>query len=117
MIKEFYYIKKKIYKSKLNIQDNQSINTITSIEPGEKIMAINFVSVGFQGIINYCLPCKNTDLFVKLETKLNKDFSELADHETYFEVNTRRIKRFKTLDENKIKSNDVVGVFLFDAEK
>ena len=94
--------------------NNQDTFSITSIRPGEKIMAINFVSMGNQDIVNYCLPCKNTDLFVRLEEKINNDFPQLKDHETYFEVKTRRIKRFKTLDENNIKSNDVINIFIID---
>ena len=95
--------------------NNHLNNTITSIRPGEKIMTINFVSMGIQDITNYSIPCKNTDLFVRLEEKLNNDFPILKDHETYFEViPTQRIKRFKTLDENNIKSNAVVNVFIAD---
>ena len=72
--------------------------------------------MGFQDIINYSLVCKNTDLFVKLEEKLNNDYTQLKDKETYIMVNGRRIKRFKTLDENQIKSNDVINLFLIDDE-
>ncbi len=56
------------YKSLKNNQE------ITSIKPGEKILAINFLSMGTQDIMNYCMPCKNTDLFVRLEEKLYEDF-------------------------------------------
>ena len=90
---------------------------ITSIKPGEKILSVNFVSMGFQDIINYSLPCKNTDLFVRLEEQLNNDFPNLKEQETYFLVNGNRIKRFKTLDENHIKKNDIINVFLIDDEK
>ena len=38
------------------------------------------------------------------------------DYETYFEVNTKRIKRFKTLEDNKLKTNDIISVFRFDEE-
>ena len=41
--------------------------TIKSILPGEKIMAVNFVSMGSQDIGHYNLVCKNVDLFVKLD--------------------------------------------------
>ena len=99
-----------------NLNNNLSNNYITSIRPGEKIFAVNFVSMGFQDIINYSLVCKNTDLFVRLEEKLNNDYTQLKDKETYFMVNGRRIKRFKTLDENQIKSNDVINLFLIDDE-
>ena len=103
------------YNNNLN---NNLINSsyITSLKPGERILAVNFVSNGFQGIMNYCLPCKNTDLFVRLEEKLNNDYPQLKDKETYFLVNGRRIKRFKTLDENKIKSNDIINLFLIEDE-
>ena len=72
--------------------------------------------MGFQDIMNYSLPCKNTDLFVRLEEKLNNDYPQLKDKETYFLVNGNRIKRFKTLDENHIKSNDIINLFLIDDE-
>ena len=103
------------YNNNLN---NNLINSsyITSLKPGEKILSINFVSMGFQDIGHYSLPCKNTDLFVKLEEKLNNDYPQLKDKETYFLVNGRRIKRFKTLDENKIKSNDIINLFLIEDE-
>ena len=106
------------YNLNNNLNNNQIINNnyIISSKPGEKILAVNFVSNGFQGIMNYCLPCKNTDLFVKLEEKLNNDYPELKDKETYFIVNTRKIKRFKTLDENQIKGGDVINVFLYDGQ-
>ena len=49
-----------------------------------------------------------------MEEKLNDDFSKLKNCETYFEVNGRRVKRLKTWDENKIKSNDKINIFLID---
>ena len=101
------------YQMQMMNQNNYNLD-ITSINPGEKIMAINFVSMGNQSIINYALPCKNTDLFVRLEEKLYNDFPKFKDYETYFEVRTKRIKRFKTLDENDIRSNDVISVFIIE---
>ena len=104
------------YKNNLNdIQINNSIN-ITSINKGEKIFSINFVSMGFQDIGHYSLAWKNTDIFVRLEEKLNNDYPQLKDKETYFISNGRRIKRFKTLDENKIKGNDIINLFVVDDE-
>ena len=49
-----------------------------------------------------------------LEEKLNNDFPQLKDYQTVFEVNTRKIKRFKTLDENNIKSNDIINIFTIE---
>ena len=106
------------YNLNNNLNNNQIINNnyITSLNPGEKMFAVNFVSNGFQGIMNYSLPCKNTDLFVRIEEKLNNDYPELKDKETYFLVNGRKIKRFKTLEENQIKSNDLINLFLYDGQ-
>ena len=106
MIEENKQLKDKLVK---NIEED-----ITSINPGEKIMTINFVSMDITDIVNYALSCKNTDLFVRLEEKLYKDFPKFKEYETYFEVNTRRINRFKTLDDNKIKNKDVINVFIVD---
>ena len=96
----------------LSKNNNNIINyKITSINPGEEILAINFVSNGVQDIGHYNLICKNTDLFVRLEERLYQDFPDFKNYETYFEVNTKRIKRFKTIEENNIKNNDIINVF------
>ena len=94
-----------------NIQNNYEI---TSIKPGEKIMAINFVSMGNNDIGHYNLMCKNIDLFIRLEERLYKDFPQFKEYETYFEVNGKRIKRFKTLEQNNIKTNDIINIFTID---
>ena len=99
------------YKSKNNINIK---NEITSILPGEKIIGVNFVSMGINDIGHYNLVCKDSDLFVRLEERLYEDFPQFKEYETYFEVKTRRIKRFKTLKENNIKTNDIINVFIID---
>ena len=93
-------------------QNNENKNVITSIKPGERIIGVNFVSMGTNDIGHYNLVCKNTDLFVRLEERLYEDFPQFKDYETIFEVNTRRIRRFRTLDENNIKNNDIVNIFI-----
>ena len=110
-----------IYRKNMELQKYQSNNNyinasrgITSIKPGEIVYAINFVSQGNQDIFNYALPCKNTDLFVRLEEKLYNEYPKYKNYETYFEVKTKRIKRFKTLDENKIKNGDVINIFIVE---
>lgn len=77
-------------------------------------MTINFVSMANQDIANYSLPCKKTDLFVKLEEKLYKDFPKLKNKKPYFMVNAKKIERKKTIEENNITNNAVVGVFTID---
>lgn len=114
--KEVKEKKDEIQKYINELHKNQHGNSITSINPGESIIAIKFISKDIQNIDNYCLPCKNSDLFVRIEEILNNNFPQLKEHETCFEVNGRRIKRFKTLDENQIKNNDIINIFLIDSK-
>ena len=56
-------------KQKKELLDKKNIQleySITSINPGEKILAVNFVSMGNNDIGHYNLICKNIDLFCKL---------------------------------------------------
>ena len=71
---------------------------------------------GNNDINNYAMTCKNTDLFVRLEEKLYNDYPLYKNYDTLFMVNTRRILRFKTMDENKIKNNDIISVFIYEEE-
>ena len=109
-------IKKNNEIQQLLIKNNNAKSNyeITSIHPGEKIMAINFVSMGNQDIMNYNLMCKNIDLFIRLEERLYEDFPQFKEFETYFEVNGKRIKRFKTIEQNNIKTNNVINVFTIE---
>jgi len=98
----------------LKINSNNINDLIVPLLPGEKIMTLIFNTQGTQYIVNYALECKKTILFVRLEEILNNKFPDLKKHDTYFVVNTRRIKRFQTLEENGIKNNDVINIFLID---
>ena len=71
---------------------------------------------GNNDIFNYAMTCKNNELFVRLEERLYVDFPQYKKVETIFMVDTRRILRFQTLDENKIKRNDIISVFVVEPE-
>ena len=98
-------LKVDIQKQQLNfdISKIQNDYSITSIKSGEKMMTVNFTSMGIQDIDHYSLACRKADLFVRLEEKLINDFPALSENDLYFQVNVRRIKRYKTLEENNIK--------------
>ena len=98
----------------LSQNNNKDKYEITSIKPGEKVMCINFVSMGNQEIGHYGLVCKNTDLFIREEERLYEDFPNFKKYETYFEVNGKRIKRFQTLSENNIKDKDIINIFIIE---
>ena len=95
--------------NKINIL---SPNNLNYINQGEIIMAINFISTDQK--VNYALPCKNKDVFVKLEEKLYNEFPEYKDMNVYFTVRGNTIKRFKTLEENEIKSSDIIILNIYE---
>ena len=90
-------------------------NPLYNIKPGEEIYSINFTSID-QKIAHYSRICKNTDTFVRIEEQLYKDFPEYKDKETYFMKNGDKIKRFKSLDENNIKNNDIIIIYINENE-
>ena len=106
-------------QKKFEIQNKLSQNIkrpyeITSVKPGEKVLSVNFVSMGTQDIANYSLECKNTDLFVTLEERLLDEFPEFKKYDVYYLVNTKRVKRYLTLDQNKIKKNDLISLYIIE---
>ena len=96
-----------------NLNKNQS--QVSSIKKGEKVFSVLFMTQGNQDIFNYAMACKNTDLFIRLEEKLYMDYPKYRKYDTYFMVNARKIFRFKTIDENKIKKNDIISIFINDS--
>ena len=98
------------YIFKLN---NTSYNEqLISVKTGDKIIAVLFMTQGSQDIYNYTMACKTSDLFVRLEERLYHDFPKYRNYETFFMVNARKIFRFKTLEENNIKNNDIISLFI-----
>ena len=96
------------------INNKKNYYDTSSMRPGDKIKGVNFVSMGSNDIGHYNLVCKNRDLFVRLQERLYEDFPQFKNYETYFEVNGKRIKRFQTLEQNKIKTNDIINIFTID---
>ena len=92
-----------INKLKAKLYDS----SLENIQPGQKILAIGFTSCD-QKINNVILPCKDSELFVRIEEKLYNEYSEYKEKETYFVVDGNKIKRFKTLKENNIKSGSII---------
>ena len=74
--------------------------------PGEKIMSIIFISLD-ENIISSFI-CKNTDTFDVLENMFYEKYSEYKGLENKFFLNGKEINRNKSLDENKIKNNDII---------
>ena len=88
-------------------------NPFINLKPDEKIYSINFTSFD-QNIGHYSIIGKNTDKFVLLEEKIYEDYPQYRDQETYFLKNGEKLKRFRTLEENNIKNNDVIVLYIYD---
>ena len=80
---------------------------------GEKLMTINFSSMDQKIHSSYI--CKNTDIFSRLEALLYKDYPEYQE-ENFFTVNGIKIIKSKSLEDNKIKNNDIVILNKIDFE-
>ena len=102
-------------KSKLNdkLKSKLNDNSLENFQPGDKILAIGFTSCD-QKINNFFLPCKDSELFVRIEEKLYNEYSEYKDKETYFVFGANKIKRFKTLKENNIKSGSLIMLNIYE---
>jgi len=77
--------------------------------PGEKIISIIFTS--YDENIMSSFTCKNTDIFKFIENKFYEKYSEYKDLDNNFISNGRKIDKNKSLDENKIKNNDIITIF------
>ena len=86
-------------KNKLN---NNYDNSVNIINPGEKVISALFISSNSK--IAYAITCKNTTPFVRIEEKLYEEYPEYKETDNYFLHNGKIIKRFKTVEENHIKS-------------
>ena len=83
-------------------------------EPGEYPIIAHFKSV--DQTVDRPILSKNTELFVDVEKKLYKDYPDFKELNTYFTVNGTMIKRFKTMEDNKIKDNDKICLMVYDMQ-
>jgi len=80
--------------------------------PGEKLLTIKFISIDQK--INFNTVAKNTDNFAKLEGILYDKYPKYKETENYFLVNGKKLNKHKSLEENKIKDNDVLTLGIFE---
>ena len=83
-------------KSKLSFELNKD----------ETLLTIIFISLDQK--LHYSLLCKNTSRFNTIENILYEKFPEYRKTENYFISEGRTINKSMTLEENKIKSSDVI---------
>ena len=77
-------------------------------------MMIIIISSVDQKIQNHSIICKNTEIFNQIENRLYNCFKEYSKTENYFTLNGQMIKKSQTLEENKIKNNDIILLNSYD---
>ena len=91
---------------KNRVNNNNDDSLVNYINPGEKSIAALFISSDQK--IQYAISCKNTTPFVRIEEKLYEEYPEYKETDNYFLHGGAIIKRFKTVEENHIKSGKAI---------
>ena len=102
--------------NKIKEKDNEITELKTAlpfdIKKGDKLMSVIISS--YDQRVNCSFICKNTDIFNKLENSLYDKYPEYKEVENYFVVNGNRINKYKNLEENKIKDNEIITLITVD---
>ena len=114
-------------KDSLKIKNNEVINLNDKINdlnkqikklklkinnPNVKVDINDIVTVLFRSLdqkVDVAYSSPKSDLFVRLEEKLYDEYPEFRDLDNiYFTVNGKKIRRFRSLQENNLKNNDKI---------
>ena len=79
---------------------------------GGKSFAISFESIDSR--LKYPIICKNNTTIARLEEEVYNEFPDYKECNTYLTCNGETLKRFKTIEENKIKQGNVIIVNKID---
>ena len=98
--------------NKQNIEDNnEDVFSITSLNPGERIITVNFLTLGNQDIGHYSIAGKNTNRFSLLLKKFYKDYPAYRNKKLKFMFNAKIIDNIEqTLEEIGIKYNSRISI-------
>ena len=120
-----YTLELKDLNKSLNIKDNiinDLNNQISNLSLNRNSQNIKFglneiVTILFKSIdqnVEIPLSIPKSELFVRLEEKLYEQCPELRDLNNYFTANGRVIKRFRTIQENKLNDCDKILVNVYE---
>ena len=102
---------KELYEE-IRAKDKIISNFPVKLSAGEQLLSVIFVSLDQK--IHYSAICKNTDKFSKIENLLYDAFPEYKESENQFFVNGNKVNKYKSLDFNKIKNNDIITLKKID---
>ena len=81
----------------------------------DELLIIHFKSIDQK--VDMPFYCQKNDIFVRIEEKLYNEYPEFKDLNTYFTVNGRAIKRFRSMLENEIRNNDKIFLNINEIQK
>ena len=93
------------------IKENKELKEKLSRYPFELLDKEHMMSVIFTSSeqkLHCSLICKNTTKFIKLEEEICSSYPEYKEIDFYFTANGNIIDKYKTMEENKIKNNDII---------
>jgi len=77
-------------------------------ELSEKEELVSIIITTIDERVNSCFLCKNTDKFIKIEKEFYNKYPQYKNLDNYFTINGNKINPELSLDENKIKNNNIV---------
>ena len=92
-----------------NLQLNGNKKILVDIN---ELLSIQFKSIDQKVDISFT--CQKDDRFVRIEEKLYDEYPEFKDLNTYFTVNGRIVKRFRSMLENDIRNNDKILLNIYE---
>ena len=102
-------------KYQLNIKDNEINELKRKIKNEEpKFNFDDVIWIYFQPIDNSFkegIKCLKTNTFAEVEEKLYKKYNTLRNTNNNFTANATPVLRFKTIEENKIKDQDIIILY------
>ena len=107
-----------LLNEKLQMKEKEIIDLKSKLANNQNdlsnLMTVIFIST--DQVIHYSLICKKTDKFIKLEEKLYEIYPNYRECENYFTANGEKIKKYLTLEENKIKNSQIITLNKYDLE-
>ena len=82
-------------KLKFNKSIKQNDFLVHKMKPSEQLLNVTFITSGTNGLINYQLICKNTELFVRLEERFYNDFLNLKNMIYSLKIIIKKLKDLK----------------------
>ena len=111
--KEYLSIQKEMSEkiTELEKNYNKKLEKLQSLFPfkiseDDKIISIIFMTSDEN--IHYSMICKSTEIFSELEKRLYIKYPQYKETKNYYYANGYKINVNKTLEDNKIKDNEVI---------